>query len=266
MNSEESYIIELIKQKFSETDILEKLKDSFNLSIEDARTRLIDVINSLKLLQNTFNHKKITIKNNPGFLTVFKKTSSNNLSITIENIDNINYLDTIPMYIDSLTKILFNNIDDDTLKLEIANICKKAQPLDDTKEKTFTNMEATTNTNKNINHLLEDDDDDDINVDSYSPNNDLMDILLDDDDDEEEEEDEEDEEEEQDSEEDDQDNEDSKNDDQDNEEDDIKQEDEVKEEDFKEDFEYENEEEVKDTEDKDSIIFNNPKEKEYINK
>ena len=188
MNSEESYIIELIKQKASEMDILHKLKENFNLSLEDARTRLIDVINSLKLLQNTFNHKKITIKNNPGFQTVFKKTNSNTLVINIENIDNINYLDTIPIYIDSLTKILFNNIEDETVNLEVNNICKKTQPLDETKEKTFTNIEATTN--KNITHLLEneddDDDDDDDNKD-YSAHNDLMDILLDDDDEDEDE-------------------------------------------------------------------------------
>ena len=49
MNSEESYIIELIKQKSGETDILHKLKDNFNLSLEDARTRLIEVINSLPI-------------------------------------------------------------------------------------------------------------------------------------------------------------------------------------------------------------------------
>jgi len=183
MNSEESYIIELIKQKANEMDILHKLKESFNLSLEDARSRLIDVINSLKLLQNTFNHKKITIKNNPGFQTVFKKTNSNTLVINIENIDNINYLDTIPIYIDSLTKILFNNIEDETINLEINNICKKTQPLlDETKEKTFTNIEA--NTNKNITHLLENEDDDD---NDYSAHNDLMDILLDDDDEDEDE-------------------------------------------------------------------------------
>jgi len=181
MNSEESYIIELIKQKSTEMDILHKLKENFNLSLEDARIRLIEVINSLKLLQNTFNHKKITIKNNPGFLTVFKKTTSNNLSISIENIDNINYLDCLPMYIDSITKILFSLIEDDFIKLEINNICKKSQPLDDANEKTFTNIEAATN--KNINHLLELEENDDVD-DTYNTHNDLMDILLDDDDDE----------------------------------------------------------------------------------
>jgi hypothetical protein len=109
MNSEESYIIELIKQKSNETDILHKLKENFNLSLEDAKSRLIDVINSLKLMQDTFNHKKITIKNNPGFPTLFKKISSNYLSINIDNIDNINYLDTIPMYIDGFIKILYDD-------------------------------------------------------------------------------------------------------------------------------------------------------------
>ena len=264
MNSEESYIIELIKQKSSEMDILHKLKDNYNLSLEDARARLIDVINSLKLLQNTFNHKKITVKNNPGFLTVFKKTSSTNLSITIENIDNINYLDTIPMYIDSITKILFSNIEDESLKLEINNICKKAQPLDDTKEKTFTNIEATTN--KNINHLLEDNDDD---INTYSAHNDLMDILLDDEDEDEDEEDEDEDEEDEDKEEDEEDE------DKEEDEDTVKDEEpeqdnednEVKEEYVKEEQHEEEEYKDKDKDIEDSKLFNNPKEyKENIKK
>jgi hypothetical protein len=49
MNSEESYIIELIKQKSSEMDILHKLKDNYNLSLEEARAKLIDVINFYSL-------------------------------------------------------------------------------------------------------------------------------------------------------------------------------------------------------------------------
>jgi hypothetical protein len=192
MNSEESYIIELIKQKSNETDILHKLKENFNLSLEDAKSRLIDVINSLKLMQDTFNHKKITIKNNPGFPTLFKKISSNYLSINIDNIDNINYLDTIPMYIDGFIKILYGLIDDEQLKLEVSNICKKTQYIDESKENTFTNLETTIN--KNINHVLEDDDDV-INDETNSAHNDLMDILLgdgDDDDDDEDDEDNED--------------------------------------------------------------------------
>ena len=90
MNSEESFIIELIKQKFTETEILSKLEENYKLSYEESRSKLISVINSLKLVQNTFNYKKLSIKNNPGFLTTFKKTTSNNLSIVIENIDAIN--------------------------------------------------------------------------------------------------------------------------------------------------------------------------------
>jgi hypothetical protein len=179
MDSENSFIIELIKQKSTETDILHKLQANYNLSIEEARTKLIDVINSLKLLQNTFNHKKITIKNNPGFLTTFKRINSNNLSIEIQNIDNIYYLDCLPVYLDSIIKILFNNIRDESSELEIKNLCKKTQPLDDNKEKRFTDIEGTDNASiKNISHLLETDDEYE-NI----TNNDLMDILLDNSDD-----------------------------------------------------------------------------------
>jgi hypothetical protein len=58
MNSEDSFIIELIKQKFTETEILSKLEENYKLSYEESRSKLISVINSIKLVQNTFNYKK----------------------------------------------------------------------------------------------------------------------------------------------------------------------------------------------------------------
>jgi len=125
MNSEDSFIIELIKQKFTETEILSKLEENYKLSYEESRSKLISVINSLKLVQNTFNYKKLIIKNNPGFLTTFKKTTSNNLSIVIENIDAIEYLKTITLYIDSIIKILFNQLTDSSLEKNIKTMCKK---------------------------------------------------------------------------------------------------------------------------------------------
>jgi len=135
MNSEESFIIELIKQKFTETEILSKLEENYKLSYEESRSKLISVINSLKLVQNTFNYKKLSIKNNPGFLTTLKKTTSNNLSVVIENIDNINYLKTLTMYIDSIIKILFNKLKDTSLEKTIKTLCKKVSPTEEVEEK-----------------------------------------------------------------------------------------------------------------------------------
>jgi hypothetical protein len=201
MNSEDSFIIELIKQKFTETEILSKLEENYKLSYEESRSKLISVINSLNLVQNTFNYKKLIIKNNPGFLTTFKRTTSNNLSIVIENIDNINYLNCLTTYIDSIIKILFNQIKDTSLEKNIKSMCKKILPQEEVKEKKLEIAELAENKEiiKNIAHLLENDDTEEIS----SMNNDLLNILLDDEDeDEEDEEDKEDEDEDDDNEED----------------------------------------------------------------
>ena len=58
----------------------------------------------------------LVIKNNPGFKTVFKKTGASNLSISVENIDAIYYLDHIPIYLDSLVKIIYNLINEEQEK------------------------------------------------------------------------------------------------------------------------------------------------------
>jgi hypothetical protein len=194
MNSEDSFIIELIKQKFTETEILSKLEENYKLSYEESRSKLINVINSLKLVQNTFNYKKLTIKNNPGFLTTFKKTTSSNLSIIIENIDSINYLETLNVYIDSIVKILFNQLKDSSLEQNIKNMCKKITPQEVIEEKNLEVAKISENEEiiKNVAHLLENEDEDE----TSSMNNDLLNILLDEDDENEDEDEEEDEEEE----------------------------------------------------------------------
>ena len=174
MNAEDSFILELIKQKINENEILDKLQENFKLSLEDAKFKLISVINSLKMVQNTFNNKKIKIKNNPGFLTKFKKTSSTNLMVSIENIDNINYLDYLPLYIDSIIKIIFNLVNNATIEKNIKDLCTKKLKVDIINENQIIDIEDREFHNQKINHLLDDEDYD------YN-NNDLLDILLDDD-------------------------------------------------------------------------------------
>ena len=184
MNSEEAFIIELIKQKFTETEILNKLEENYKLVYDESRAKLISVINSLKLVQNTFNYKKLNIKNNPGFLTTFKKTTSSNLSISIENIDNINYLKNLSVYIDSIVKILFNQLKDTPLEHNIKTLCKKISTKEELEEQKIEMADAVENekTITNVAHLLENDDEDEVS----SMNNDLLNILLDDDDEDEE--------------------------------------------------------------------------------
>jgi hypothetical protein len=64
MDSEEAFILELIKQEYSDGVILAKLQENFKLTIENAKLKLVSVYNSLKLLTSTFNSKKLVIKAN----------------------------------------------------------------------------------------------------------------------------------------------------------------------------------------------------------
>ena len=61
-DAEEAFTLELIKQEYSDSVILLKLQENFNLTDESARLKLVSVYNSLKLLTSTFNSKKTANK------------------------------------------------------------------------------------------------------------------------------------------------------------------------------------------------------------
>ena len=93
MNDKDAFIIELIKQKDSPHKIIQLLKENFNLSsIEEASSIFENTIQSLNLVQNIFNYRKLKVKNSPGFLFKIDNTIANQIKISIENIDNIRYI------------------------------------------------------------------------------------------------------------------------------------------------------------------------------
>ena len=69
MNDEDAFIVELIKQKYNEYEIL-KIQDNLKISQDEARFKLISIISSLKVVENIFHNKKLKIKNNVGFNTL----------------------------------------------------------------------------------------------------------------------------------------------------------------------------------------------------
>ena len=106
MNAIESNIVELLKREYRERQIIENLIDNYNLSEEDARIQLATTINNIQLVQNLYQTKRVKIRDNPGFLTTIEKDQfKNNILINVRNIDNINYLDFIPLYLNSIIAI-----------------------------------------------------------------------------------------------------------------------------------------------------------------
>ena len=196
MNDKDAFIIELIKQKETPIKIIQQLKENFKLSSTEEASKIFETtIQSLNLVQNIFNYRKLKIKNSPGFLFKIDNNINNQINISIENIDNVRYIYFIKLYIDSIFKISFNDIKDIDL-----SICKSSKK----KEQQFTEDivpdEIAVDLNqKNIGNVLntplEIDLDDAIDaassIDDEEQGNDLLDILLDDDDDDDEEEEEE---------------------------------------------------------------------------
>jgi hypothetical protein len=184
MNAEDAFILELIKQKLNEADILLKIQENLKVSQQDARTKLVTIVNSLQMVQNIFQYKKLKIKSNPGFLIKFRKETSN-LIISIDNIDNIYYLDYIPMYLDSIVKLSSKFTLETEISDKVTKLCKKTSETieesfikDIDPEKITKDLQDTTDLNAinidSINEELEADDE---------PNEDLLNILLDDSDD-----------------------------------------------------------------------------------
>lgn len=200
MNDKDSFIIELIKQKEAPAKIIQMLKDNFKLSSFDEATEIFkNAIQELSLVQNAFNYKKLKIKDSPGFVLNIDNNLSDQISITIQNIDNIRYVYFMKLYIDSIFKISFNESKNVDLTMCKAGKKKDQQFVDD-----ITPDDAAVELNqKNIGDVLGEEkapeSDDVIDIDDSDDDDDeddLMNILLndsdDDDDDEDEDEDEDD--------------------------------------------------------------------------
>ena len=197
MDSIEAYIIELLNNGASETDTIQGILTNFpDYTPEKARAKVSDFVSSLQVVQNMFQNKKLKIKNNPGFLTTISKDKfDNTLKIIVSGINQFSYLDTIPIYIDSILRltqdIKSTNIAPEVIKklcsgkqvaeeetiVDIVAPVEQAQP--EQKQLAFVAEEI---------RLTEPDDEE-------APQDDILDILMGSDDEDDDEEDEEDEEE-----------------------------------------------------------------------
>jgi len=114
MASQEAFIIEKQKQGFRDREIIESLVENYNVAEQDARDLLSKVVSELQVKQGIGKNKQLKqIKNNPGFKTTVSmnkiagvlKQGKRSVIFQVENIDDIRYLATIPIYIDSLTRL-----------------------------------------------------------------------------------------------------------------------------------------------------------------
>jgi len=105
MESIDAFIVELLNRSNEDDDIISAVVDNFQLTPNEAKLKIAELLNSLQVVQN-LGKKSLKIRNNPGFLTkITQDQFKQNIMIEMENINNIFYLNTIPIYIDSIIRI-----------------------------------------------------------------------------------------------------------------------------------------------------------------
>uniref|UniRef100_A0A6C0CXG9 Uncharacterized protein n=1 Tax=viral metagenome TaxID=1070528 RepID=A0A6C0CXG9_9ZZZZ len=105
MESTDAFIVELLNRANDDDDIIDAVVDNFQLTEMEAKLKIAELLNSLQVVQS-LGKKSLKIKNNPGFLTkITQDQFKQNIMIEMENINNIFYLNVIPIYLDSIIRI-----------------------------------------------------------------------------------------------------------------------------------------------------------------
>ena len=128
MSSQDAYVIEMMNKGQSDRDIIEGLRDNYMMSEPDARAKLSSIFSSLQTQQfSRFRGGNIRIKNNPGFLTkITKGAFDSNITIEIKNINNVLFLPSLDIYLDSIIRIYQNPGTTDIPESKIRELCANA--------------------------------------------------------------------------------------------------------------------------------------------
>jgi hypothetical protein len=153
--SQKLYVLNKIKLKYSSEDIILSLLKQFpELTEKDAIIILNDITQNINNdIQD--NEKASIVKINQGFDTnITLNDITNNLTIIISKINNINYLETIPIYLDTLIRIIEpqTNV---YIKQELNNICKQTtiEPHINVIQKAVNDITYTSLRDDNVNKI-----------------------------------------------------------------------------------------------------------------
>jgi hypothetical protein len=106
-DSQEAFIIEKIDQGYKFEEIAEQLLQQFDDLNQESAEDLIDKIRSeLEVTRGANKRRALMIKINPGFQTLMSvNLITSELTVDVSGINDIYYLNTIPVYIDSIVRI-----------------------------------------------------------------------------------------------------------------------------------------------------------------
>jgi len=126
MTSQEAYIVEMLNKRHSDREIIDGLRENYMLEEESAKLKIAGLLNSIQMQQlSRYRGGNIRIKNNPGFLTKITKGKYNNIiSVEISNINNLMFLPSLQMFIDSIIRIYQNPGTTDVPYEKINELCR----------------------------------------------------------------------------------------------------------------------------------------------
>ena len=170
MDSQEAFIVVQYGLKKGYQEIITLLQQNFSLSKENAEKKIASFLNDAQVEMDMNESKKMKIKSNPGFeVLINKEQFTNNINIYVNNINNLNYLKTIPIYIDTLLRMSQDDYTTDVDNETINNNCLTNSDtfVDDKKdiipEKTITQLITPIvqgNQKKMVDFLFSDDEED----------------------------------------------------------------------------------------------------------
>ena len=131
-NSMEAFILEKSAQGLRGEHIIESLLENFpeDLDRKQAIELVSKIANELEIERGA-RKSDIKIKNNPGFKTVIElEQETGIITITTENINNINYLQTIPIYLDTIVRLTQDKKSTDYNVKEINKLCSSGEKED----------------------------------------------------------------------------------------------------------------------------------------
>jgi len=125
MDSIDKFITQWSLNNKNLNEIVPLIVDNFDLKEEEAKLKVSAWISSIQVEQNLFSNKKLKIKTNPGFpVKIEHDPFNNNITISIENINNILYLPHIQVYFDTLIRLTQDIKSTKVPKTIINKLCK----------------------------------------------------------------------------------------------------------------------------------------------
>jgi len=103
-DSEQSYLIDMMNLQLPKETIINYFSTAFNVSLEEAEQKLEDIVYLYETKSNLNQRKILKSKINPGFPVEISK-AENNMEVLITNINNIQYIRNIDVYINNLILI-----------------------------------------------------------------------------------------------------------------------------------------------------------------